>query len=97
MRPLTGSTWCFAHDPTRADDRDDARSRGGHVAQSRASEYAPYDVEADNAAMDEIVREMTAESDGLLAELVRERQEQDRLDAEVLAENDRLLRESELP
>ena len=29
VRAVAGSVWCFAHDPTRAAQRDEARRRGG--------------------------------------------------------------------
>ena len=29
VRAITGSAWCFAHDPARAADRDEARCKGG--------------------------------------------------------------------
>ena len=33
---LTGSAFCWWHDPTRAEDRKEARSRGGHARHGRS-------------------------------------------------------------
>lgn len=96
MRPLTGSLLCFAHDPERADARREARSLGGQNAHSGGA-YAHYDVEAENARMDEIAgalfadldattREWLAEQDRLLEPLGARREQEDRELAQIIGE-----------
>ena len=52
MAPLTGSEWCFAHDPARGRDRAKARKKGGHnrrtpkVSQIDAEQVCLRTVEA---------------------------------------------------
>lgn len=75
MRPIIGSPWCFAHDPERAEGRREARSLGGRNAHS-GDAYAHYDVEAENARMDEIAGALFADLDATTGEWLAE---QDRL------------------
>jgi hypothetical protein len=87
MPPLTGSTFCFAHDPEAAEARARARSEGGRNAHL-PYQYSVYD--ASEAAI-EAMRAVYEEEAELYAPLIAEREELDRLLIAEREELDRLL------
>ena len=76
VRTLTGSAWCFAHDPSRAAQRTEARRRGGRgkAKAERAGKLVPASLRPSLAllfeALDEVHRgELDPRAAGAMAAL----------------------------